>query len=54
MIHKHGRTATFRSVASASEFKPDTMHKDSFYAAADKCLNCTKSKCTGNCKAVEK
>ena len=54
MIHKHGRTVTFRRVASASEFKPDTMHKDSFYAAAEKCLNCTKENCTGSCKAVTK
>ena len=54
MIRQHGRTVAFRHVASASEFKPDTMHKDSFYAAADKCLNCTKAKCTGSCKAVAK
>ena len=54
MIHKHGRTVTFRRVVTASEFKPDTMHKDSFYAAADKCLNCTKTKCSGSCKAVTK
>jgi hypothetical protein len=54
MIHKHGRAVTCRRVVTASEFKPDTMHKDSFYAAADKCLNCTKAKCTGNCKEVGK
>ncbi len=54
MIHKHWRTVTFRRVVTASEFKPDTMHKDSFYAAADKCLNCTKTNCTGSCKAVGK
>ena len=54
MIHQHGRTVALRHVASESEFKPDTMHKDSFYAAADKCLNCTKANCTGSCKAVEK
>ena len=54
MIHQHGRTVALRHVASESEFKPDTMHKDSFYAAADKCLNCTKSKCTGSYKAVGK
>ena len=54
MIRKHGRTVVLRHVASASEFKPDTMHKDSFYAAADKCLNCTKANCTGSCKAVSK
>ena len=54
MIHKHGRTVALRHFASESEFKPDTMHKDSFYAEADKCLNCTKTKCTGNCKAVSK
>ena len=54
MIRQHGRTVALRHVVSESEFKPDTMHKDSFYAAADKCLNCTKAKCNGSCKAVEK
>ena len=54
MIHQHGRSVAFRHVVKASEFKPDTMHKDSFYAAADKCLNCTKENCTGSCKAVGK
>ena len=54
MIRKHGRTVTFRHVVTASEFKPDTMHRDRFYAAADKCLNCTKAKCSGSCKAVGK
>ena len=54
MIHQHGRTVALRHVASESEFKADTMHRDGFYAAADKCLNCTKTKCSGSCKAVGK
>ena len=54
MIHKHGRMVAFRHFASESEFKADTMHRDRFYAAADKCLNCTKTKCSGSCKAVGK
>ena len=54
MIHKHGRMVAFRHFASESKFKPDTTRRDSFYAAANKCLNCTKANCTGNCKAVEK
>ena len=54
MIHKHGRMVAFRHFASESKFKPETTRKDSFYAAADKCLNCTKPNCTGSCKAVGK
>ena len=54
MIRQHGRTVALRHVASESKFKPDTMHRDRFYAAADKCLNCTKAKCNGSCKAVGK
>ena len=53
MIRQHGRTVALRHVASESEFKPDTMHRDRFYDVADKCLNCTKTKCSGSCKAVK-
>lgn len=39
---------------SEAKFEPGeyVIYQNRFYAAADKCLNCTKTKCTGNCKAV--